>query len=508
MNKMNRRSFFRKAGVSAASLAIIPCTRLYADNGSHASGSNEAAPIGTVHSKGALFTSAPADNGNALINPNMGWTMHFYSNILTNYGSKLAPSDTVDDFPGLSTVYLRVPWAFLEPEEGQFAWELIDTPAQRWIDKGKYVAFRVTAMESWLYYATPQWVFEAGAKGYDVDGHYKEPDYDDPVFLEKVERFVRTMAERYDNNPHVAFVDVGHFGMWGEGHTVVTSPVHGHTWGVETQKKHIDLYLRHFHTTQLCISDDFAGHDAPGKHFPITDYAFSHGVTLRDDSILVQPAPRSWYHSEMAQLFWPKMPVILEHEHYGSSCERKAWDRELLLKSVEDYHASFMSIHWWPRIELNDNRAIIDRINRRMGYRIRLRSVQWPRQVRMGETFTLRASWQNAAVAPCYAGGFPCFTLKDAQNGIVSVLVMDSFNVSSLPVAEAERAEQKEAVQSFRIAPRYHDRAGTFFRSCQPGTYQLYVSVGLLDGTPVYELPYGIHDGKRRYLLGCITVTE
>ena len=30
------------------------------------------------------------DNGQALVNPGMGWTMHFYSNLLCNYGSKLA----------------------------------------------------------------------------------------------------------------------------------------------------------------------------------------------------------------------------------------------------------------------------------------------------------------------------------------------------------------------------------------------------------------------------------
>lgn len=29
------------------------------------------------------------DNGKALVNPDMGWTMHFYSNVLANYGSKL-----------------------------------------------------------------------------------------------------------------------------------------------------------------------------------------------------------------------------------------------------------------------------------------------------------------------------------------------------------------------------------------------------------------------------------
>jgi hypothetical protein len=52
----------------------------------------------------------------------MRWMMHFYSNIPANYGSKLEPADTLDDFPGLSTVYLRVPWAYLEPAEGRFNW--------------------------------------------------------------------------------------------------------------------------------------------------------------------------------------------------------------------------------------------------------------------------------------------------------------------------------------------------------------------------------------------------
>ena len=87
----------------------------------------------------------PIDNKKALVNPDMGWAMHYYSNVITNYGSKLEPSDTLDDFPGLSTVYLRVPWSFIELEEGKFNWELLDTPAQRWIEKGKRVAFRISA---------------------------------------------------------------------------------------------------------------------------------------------------------------------------------------------------------------------------------------------------------------------------------------------------------------------------------------------------------------------------
>ncbi len=88
----------------------------------------------------STVTVKPADTGAALVNPDMGWVLYFYSNVPTNYGSKLEPSDTVDDFPGLSTVFMRIPWSFVEPEEGKFNWAILDTPAQRWIAKGKRVA--------------------------------------------------------------------------------------------------------------------------------------------------------------------------------------------------------------------------------------------------------------------------------------------------------------------------------------------------------------------------------
>lgn len=513
MEKINRRAFLHKAGLATAALATGAYTRL--DAAARAAGFPAADPspadrpaAAAVTADERTFACKLEDDGRALINPYMGWTMHFYSNILSNYGSKLDPSDTLDDFPGIGAVYLRVPWAFLEPEEGRFVWELFDTPAQRWIDKGRQVCFRVSAMESWMRYATPKWVFDAGAKGFDVEGNLTEPDYDDPVFLEKVGNFLRAMAERYDDNPHVAFVDIGHYGMWGEGHTGMTEPRHGHRWGIETQKKHIDLYCRHFKRTQLCLSDDFAGHDAPGMRFPVTDYAFSRGVTLRDDSILVQPPPNSWYHGGMAQLFWPTMPVILEHEHYGGSKDRGAWSTELLEKSVEEYHASYMSIHWWPRIELEENREAIDRINRRLGYRLRMNGASWPREVKMGEPFVIRSEWSNAGVAPCYGGGYPCFTLKDEKGGIVSTLVADGFNVRDLAVAGPGAAVSVALTPEFRIAPRYADPAGTFFRGCRPGTYDLYVSAGMRDGTPVYELPHGDDDGRRRYRIGQIALTE
>lgn len=458
-------------------------------------------------------TVRPPDTGEALVNPGMGWTLHFYSNFIENYGSKLEPADTLDDWPGLAVIYLRVPWSFLEPKEGEFNWSLFDTPAQRWIAKGKQIAIRVSCCESWWRYATPKWVQDAGAKGIDFEfgqgpkpgGPLWDPDYLDPVFLEKLDHFLAALARRYDGNPNVAFIDIGSFGMWGEGHTGFSSRL-DEAQTLAVVKRHIDLHVKHFKHTLLCISDDVAGPTKPGRHFPEMDYAISHGVTMRDDSILVQPPPNSWYHAEMAQEFWPRWPVILEHEHYGSSKARKAWSGELLLKSVEAYHASYLSIHWWPREELAENREAIARINRRLGYRIQLQEIRWPGEVKLGESFVVETSWANAGVAPCHGGGFWALTLKDKQGGIVSAQGDEDFDVKNLRVGPPDQLQVEKRQSRFTVAYRHADATGVHAPTVKPGAYDVFVSVGRRDGTPQIALPLPFPDGQRRYKVGQINL--
>lgn len=456
----------------------------------------------------------PQDTGEALMNPGMGWTFHYYSNVLGNYGSKLEPSDTLEDWPGLSTIYLRVPWAFLEPKEGEFNWSLFDTPAQRWIGKGKKIAIRMTCCESWMRNATPKWVQDAGAKGVEfefgkgpkVGGPLWEPDYLDPVFLQKLERFLAAAAQRYDGNPNVAFIDIGSFGMWGEAHTGFGSRLDEQRT-LAVAKRHIDLHAKLFKHTQLVISDDVAGHNAPGRQLPAIDYALSNRVTLRDDSILVQPPPNSWYHAEMAQEFWPRMPVVLEHEHYGSSKQRGAWSGDLLVKSVEDYHASFMSIHWWPREVLAENREVVARINRRLGYRIQLKEINGPAEVALGQPFVVDTSWANAGVAPCYGGAFFSLTLKDDQGGIVSVNTDESLDFRNLRVGPPDHAPEMKLQSRFVVAFRHKDPLGTFAPATKTGTCDVFLSLGQRDGTPQIALPMAGDDGQRRYKVGKIRLT-
>ena len=188
-------------------------------------------------------------------NPDKGWYIHFYDNQLLNYGYKLREDDMLEDFPFLDHIYMRLAWAFLEPKENEYNWEIIDKIIRRY--EGKYrFAFRITCKETDddLPYATPKWVFDLGAEGRMINGYF-EPEYSDKIFLEKLEKFHKAFAERYDKRDDVIYIDIGSYGDWGEGHCCCSSKK---DWPFETLKDHIDIYLRNY-TTQLAVSDDIIG---------------------------------------------------------------------------------------------------------------------------------------------------------------------------------------------------------------------------------------------------------
>jgi hypothetical protein len=457
----------------------------------------------------------PNDTGEALINPGMGWMFHHYDNNLRTYTVNLAPWDTVPEFPGVSSVYMRLDWSDLEPEEGKFNWPIVDTPMQKWVQAGKKVAFRFCASEASLRepYATPRWVEKAGAKGYHLnkrreisaDGPIWEPDFDDGIFLNKLDHFLGEVAARYDGNPHVAFMDVGTFGVWGEGHTVWSTRI---PYSFATIRRHIDLYKKNFKHTLLVANDDFM---IQGRGIETLGYARDQGLGLRDDSVLVQAGDKAYYHAYLAYNFWPRVPVILESEHYGSSKKRGAWGNgHLFLQAVEDYHASYATVHWYPREFLAANRDLVDRINLRIGYRLQLLEASWPAEVTAGGPMSIGYSWRNAGVAPCLPGGHPAITLEDEKGGIAGVFVDESFYVRDLPVGSPGQArmisrkemgadldENDQPLITYNLPPN---------QILRPGTYGVYISVGTATGEPVIALPLPDDDGHRRYRLGSIRV--
>jgi Domain of unknown function (DUF4832) len=304
----------------------------------------------------------------------------------------------------------------------------------------------------------------------------------------------------------VAFVDVGSFGVWGEGHTVASTKI---PYSVATVRRHIDLYKKHFKRTLLVANDDFM---IQGRGIEALGYARDQGLSLRDDSILVQPGREAYYHAYLAYNFWPRLPVILEPEHYGSSEKRGAWgDGHLLLQAVEDYHASYVTAHWYPREFLAANRDLVNRINLRLGYRLQLVGASWSAEVSVVGPMAIGYSWRNAGVAPCLPGGHPTITFKDEKGGIAGVFVDDDFNVRELPVGPPDKAM---IISRKELGPQLEENDKPLLTHTlppahilKPASYDVYISVGTATGEPVLALPLPNDDGHRRYRLGSIKVT-
>jgi hypothetical protein len=435
----------------------------------------------------------------------MGWVFHHYDNDIVRYGSNLEPWDTVDEFPGVGVIYLRLAWAFLEPQEGRYNWSVVDIPAQRWIAKGKKIAFRFTTFESPgnnnPANATPEWVVQAGAKVFPVASRggrstpsvpRYEPDYDDPIFLEKLNRFFAAAAARYDGDPNVAWIDIGTIGIWGEGDP---GPERAVTAG--TVRKHIDLHTRHFKRTLVTYNDNLTFR---GKGLETIIYAKEQGLTFRDDSILCRPGQEAVFTHYYAGAFWPRLPVILESEHYGLSVKRGDWgDGSDYLRALELAHGSYVSVHWWPREFLEKNRQLVDRMTLRMGYRLQLLEAALPEEAPVAGEMSISHRWRNNGVAPALPGGFAAFTFKDEKDGIAGVFVDEGFDVRTLAVGPPDQAEPIARDVTFKLP---HSSI------LKPGTYSVYVSVGSRIGTPVIALPLAGDDGHKRYRIGTIRIAN
>ena len=471
-------------------------------------------------------TVCPKDTGEALVNPGMGLVHYHYSNRLWAYGMYAKPGET-NPLPGTSVVYFRVLWNDVEPQEGVFRWDIFDAVAQNWIKAGKQIAFRIICCNQ-TENATPDWVRAAGAKG--IWFKYRsstaeprwEPVYDDPVFLEKYTDFLKAFAARYDGDPSVAFVDVGSFGMYGEGHTGDTSKLSR----AETERiarLHMELHRKWLPHTYLVISDDVAGSNSKAADLPLLQFARSLGIGLRDDSLMCSKF--GWYHDHWGRLFAPTLPVVLETGHYTLCSARGNWRKDRILESVEKHQASYFTFHGFPEDFRESHAEEIAAVNRRLGYRLYPAKIEFPDAAELGETMEIVAYWANIGVAPCLPGGFVTWSLCDADGNVCWSFTDEDFDVRTLEsTLEGGLLTQDRLVRivsrgrfGFRAPiPPWNDQVladlrqrgrvtETSFDLLSPGEYALCVSVGTRQGTPKIALPLaGGH--ARRYQIGKVTV--
>jgi hypothetical protein len=400
-----------------------------------------------------------------LNNPHKGWYHHLLDNGISKY--PITNDSLFYAFPGMDHLYLRLAWSYLEPEEGVFDWSYIDEVVEKYVPLGYGISFRITCKETGTYpgsvgqqkdgvmYATPVWVEKAGAKGTVTEAWGTRswtPIWDDPVFLEKSNHFHRHFAERYDDKPWVRYVDIGSIGEWGEGHTSFSTKVPP---TVSEVKTHVDLHLTHYKNSQLVATDDLIYYGkSKADQMELLDYVVSRGITLRDDSPLVdwylQQNPDTWSvsHPHFFDPLYLSKPVIFELQHYHMVKRDGNWKglngkvvipefgysgAEIMKKAIETTRATYIGYHGYAEEWLLDNPELTGELANLSGYWYFPVSVSFPKKLKAG-TNTLEFDWLNKGVAPAYNDYAIILRFEPVSNGQVFDLIMDdSGNRNWLP---------------------------------------------------------------------------
>jgi len=405
------------------------------------------------------------DTLRVLKNPHKGWYHHLLDNGVDKYPIK---NDSLfAAFPGMDHLYLRLAWSYLEPNEGIYDWHRIDEVVAKYVPLGYKISFRITSKETGNYpgtvgqeldgvqYATPVWVMKAGAKGTVPKGYSDKswtPVWDDPIYLEKLNSFQKAFADRYDGKPWVSYIDIGSIGEWGEGHTHFSTKVPP---TLDEVKANIDIFLKNYKKSQLVCTDDllyYGKQDADVK--TLYQYATSNGISLRDDSPLVdwyvQNNLKTWSisHPQFYDPLYLTKPIVFELQHYGMVKKDGNWQgkngaekiakygysgAEVMRKAIETMHATYIGYHGYAEEWLADNPDLTNELANRCGYWYFPVSASFPSIVKQSEN-EIAIEWINKGVAPAYSeyGLVIRFDSENSQNSF-SLLPVNSGNKEWLP---------------------------------------------------------------------------
>jgi hypothetical protein len=380
-------------------------------------------------------------------------------------------------------------WADLEPEEGKYNWSLIDTAIAAWKKLDARSSFRVitTSPHTTGYYCSPKWLFDKGCKSFDYvrggdnspSGGKRltriEPDYSDPIFLEKHASFIKELGKRYDGDPDIEFIDIGSYGYWGEWHTP-------NNVNKTIRQKIIDMYLSAFKKTQLVMMT---------AENELLEYAIAHGTGFRRDGIGSPDDARSWADSTKGKPVilntWKKAPIVFEwYGPYKFMVDQK-WSLDKAIQFMLDYHVTFISDDLG---ELPDSvlpRFI--RLARACGYRFVLREARYPERVKRGNELAISLKWANVGVAPPY------------RNYPLMIYLLDSKHQSVIE-AVAQVDVRKWLPGDYSIMESFSIPEGI-----SAGEYTIAVAlIDPLNKKPVIKLAIVAPENDRQYEIGKIIV--
>lgn len=371
-------------------------------------------PVACVSAEDITIRPRSADG--PLDNPLKGWCP------FTNAGTIHQP---------YSMVFQDISWRELEPVEDDFRFEDWEKSWNSEAGKGKHVVFRVHVDYPTKPSGLPEWLRTSGVKesAYEDYGGGESPDYNDPRMIAGMERLIAALGKRYNNNPRVAFIQLGLLGFWGEWHTYPRTELYA---SPETERRVIDAYRKAFPDKSLMVRyargyagqqkwlgfhDDMFPEDTDNGH----DWSFLAGL-------------RKAHRTDN----W-KVAVIGGEMVPGNAEQWLGKDIGTTRTMLERSHFSWVG-PYCPALE-STFRQHSEQLVRKMGYEFQITEITHPATMKVKQPARLSLKGKNNGVAPFYYPWSVEWALLDSDGNAVSTARTDWDIRKWLPGEFAERTE-------------------------------------------------------------------
>ena len=369
----------------------------------------------------ATHTYEAAASGGIITNPHKGYVMEVHSKDMLYSGKHhlgIDGSDGNKAWDVISTCCSVLYWKNINPAEGKYDFSEIDTMLEACEQAGMTYAIRIIPYSTGTgsddnYGAThdfvPQWVYKKGAKKNrtkykwrDSDVEIDVPDWSDPVYIQAYKNLLAALAEKYDKDPRVEYIENRAFGNMGEWHTGEFD--NNFMPSVEIQKDMLDFYAKTFKNTTCSVFVDAR---------EVYDYANSLGFAKRNDGFILEPNTE-W---TLVPSYRANVPTMADnHNTYEYMLNPKdssylPWSEQHYRECIEISHLTFMAIDQdsgcGDRI-YREHKDLIDEMCNKLGYNFTVTSAK-----RKGNK--LKVTVKNIGLAPAFFDIDLCAEITDSE---------------------------------------------------------------------------------------------
>ncbi len=220
----------------------------------------------------------------------------------------------------------------------------------------------------------------------------KTGDYTSDQFKRRVVRLVRHLGECWNDDPRVAWVQMGIIGAWGEHHAPSPSP--------EMQKLLGDAFTKAFPDKMVTVR-----HPWEFKDYEVGIYwdSWAHIRQMKNHGAGIGKLGDRWKARPMAgEVAYNWGPYKQQPGDDPSDTLRDPKHRNHLLDTIRRWHCN--NLGWVAEYDRSDPkvRAGAEQVQKAFGYRFVIDQVEYPAYLVSGRAFTVRFKVRNDGSSPFY----------------------------------------------------------------------------------------------------------